>query len=296
MKRIVLMTLATIMLVASCKKDKDSIENPDEIIDVQKISLKTIEPSFKSDFSIKTGGQTSIDLSKHTYLEYGVCFGEDANPTINDNFVFSTVSSGGEYESIIDEKYIELYNTIYIKAYVKNLTSGSIKYGDQVIANSGTTPQDTVVDDTRFINGKYVGRHFFNIATNILDQLSAQLPVDPVTGEPVDLTEGFADTLDIRVVDGIVKVNSYWLNKIIDGVIPANNTIKIPETKFDVLNLGASVQVEDASIATNKNIVFTSASIGSATTFELRLKANKIGTFAIPLNFTTTGVFTKIAN
>lgn len=146
------------------------------------------------------------------------------------------------------------------------------------------------------VEGVYAGTHMLNIPANILEALSATLPPDSVTGEPTDLTKGFEDTLDIRVTDGVVNVTSILLGITVKGELSGNNTVKILETKYDVLNLGTTVKAEKASLATNKDVKFNSNAIGSVNPLELRLKASKIGDFAIPLNITTSGNFTKIAD
>jgi hypothetical protein len=146
------------------------------------------------------------------------------------------------------------------------------------------------------VEGKYAGTHLLNIPDNILKALSATLPLDTVTGLPTDLTKGFEDTLELRVVGGVVKVSSTLLKITIDGKLSATNSIKIVETKYAELNLGTAVKAEDATLATNKDVKFNSGAIGTNVPIELRLTAKKIGTFAIPLNITTTGSFTKISN
>lgn len=146
------------------------------------------------------------------------------------------------------------------------------------------------------VDGVYAGVHSLNIPKNILDALSATLPVDSVTGEKPDLAKGFDDTLTVRVVDGKVNVTSELLGITVQGDVSADNTVKIKEKKYDVLNLGTAVQAKNASIATSKDVVFGSKAIGSSTSVQLRLKANQIGTFTIPLDITTNGTFTKIAD
>ena len=153
------------------------------------------------------------------------------------------------------------------------------------------------------VEGVYMGNHKLNIPANILGALSATLPPDTLDLEApydsivaTDLTKGFDDTLTVRVEGGIVKVTSALLDITVDGALTANNTVKIEEKKYDVLNLGSAVKAEDAALGTNKDVKFNSAAIGSVTSIELRLKANKIGTFTIPLNITTSGNFTKTAN
>lgn len=127
------------VLALSCKKDKDP-QNQDNSLDVQKITLTTNEAVFRSDNSIRTGGKASIDLSKYSHLEYGVCFGEEENPTINDNVSISGTSSGGDFESIIGEDKFDLDETLFIRAYVKNKSNNSIKYGNQIKANLDDDP------------------------------------------------------------------------------------------------------------------------------------------------------------
>lgn len=153
------------------------------------------------------------------------------------------------------------------------------------------------------VEGKYAGTHLLNIPDNILKALSATLPLDTLDLEApydsivaTDLTAGFVDTLDLRVVNGVVKVTSSLLKITVDGKLSATNTIKIVETKYAELNLGTAVKAEDATLATNKDVKFNSGAIGTNVPIELRLTAKKIGTFAIPLNITTTGSFTKISN
>ncbi|MCO5231590.1 MAG: hypothetical protein M9958_10585 [Chitinophagales bacterium] len=146
------------------------------------------------------------------------------------------------------------------------------------------------------VDGVFAGNHKLNIPSNILAALSATLPVDSVTGEKPDLTKGFDDTLTVRVVDGKVNVTSELLGITVQGEVSANNTVKIKETKYDVLNLGTAVQAKNASISTSKDVAFSSKAIGSSTNVQLRLKAGKIGDFSIPLDITTDGKFTKIAD
>lgn len=150
------------------------------------------------------------------------------------------------------------------------------------------------------VPGKYYGTHKLNIPNNILDALSSTLPKDTLDLEApydsivdVDLTAGFEDTLDIRIVDGVVKVSSSLLDVTVDGELTGSNKIKVPEKQFETLNLGTAVTATNASVATNKDVSFSSAAIGSSTSVELRLKASKIGTFTVPLNITTSGTFTK---
>lgn len=165
-------------------------------------------------------------------------------------------------------------------------------------------PVETTTDFTyENVEGKYAGTHLLNIPDNILKALSATLPPDTLDLEApydsivaTDLTAGFVDTLDLRVVNGVVKVTSSLLKITVDGKLSATNTIKIVETKYAELNLGTAVKAEDATLATNKDVKFNSGAIGTNVPIELRLTAKKIGTFAIPLNITTTGSFTKIAN
>lgn len=290
MKKVVFIFLAAIMLLAACKKDKNNIVNPDGTIDVQKISLTTITPTIGEENVITTGGKASIDLNGYSELDYGVCFGTGKLPTIS-NSIESGSSVKGEFYTVIDDFSVLTQTTYYFRAYVLNRNDGSVKYGNEV--NVVVSP---IVYDTKFINGKYSGTHHLNIPANILDALSATLPIDPVTGEPVDLSKGFVDTLDIRIVNDKVKITTKAFDVILEGIVTTSNTVKIPETKFDFLDFGPSITAENAALATNKDIKFTSATLGSATTIELRLKASKIGTFAIPLNITTTGTFVKIAN
>ncbi|MCO5234493.1 MAG: hypothetical protein LC105_02105 [Chitinophagales bacterium] len=156
--------------------------------------------------------------------------------------------------------------------------------------DDGTDNKDFTFEN---VAGKYAGNHKLNIPSNLLTMLSAALPVDSVTGEKPDLTKGFDDTLTISVVDGKVNVTSWLLGITVQGELSASNTVKIKETKYDELSLGAVVKAKNASIATSKDVKFNSKAIGAVTNVQLRLKAGQIATFTIPLDITTNGDFTK---
>jgi|GEM_PF-2445833 len=152
--------------------------------------------------------------------------------------------------------------------------------------NSGTKKTDN-------LKGTFIGTHYLEISDDLLNALSATLPPDPETGEKVDLKEGFVDTLSIQVVDGVVKVTSNLLDVTVEGEVTADNTFKIKEHKYPQLQLGSSVTATDASVQTNKDVTISGSALGTNVPVALRLKANKIGTFTIPLNITTKGTFVK---
>lgn len=131
MKYLTLLFSLSLLVFTSCKKDQPTNPiNSDGTVDVQKISIKTILPVFKNDLSVRTGGNASIDLSKFSSLEFGVCYGEDRSPSENDSKIVASSSSGGDFEVLIS--YHEFKSEqLYTRAYVKDLNTKSIKYGDE---------------------------------------------------------------------------------------------------------------------------------------------------------------------
>lgn len=123
--------LSSFLVVAvSCKKDKPA-DNIPESLDLQKITLTTVAAVFRSDNSIKTGGLASIDLSKYSNLEYGVCFGHDPNPLHTDKAITVYSSSNNKFDAVIGSQHISLEKPLYIRAFVRN-SNGIVKYGNQV--------------------------------------------------------------------------------------------------------------------------------------------------------------------
>lgn len=120
-----LFILALSALVA-CKKDKSAD------ISIDSVTISTIEPIYKSDGNIKTGGKVSLDLNKDFLFTYGVCYGLDQNPTLSDLIENNNIANGFEFESVIYNNF-DLDKSIYIRAYLKD-KNGKIKYGNQVIA------------------------------------------------------------------------------------------------------------------------------------------------------------------
>lgn len=158
------------------------------------------------------------------------------------------------------------------------------------ICKVGENPADATIE------GFYSGTHSLNIPASVLKGLSDALPVDPETGEKPDLTKGFADTLEVRVVDDVVKVTSSLLDITVDGRLTGKHSVKIDRTEYESLSLGTAVTAEGASLATSKDVKFNLRSSECPTTVELRLTSKKIASFQIPLDITTKGDFVKFAN
>lgn len=144
------------------------------------------------------------------------------------------------------------------------------------------------------IEGIYAGTHNLKIPPAILKALSEGLPPDSATGLPTDLTKGFEDTLEVRIVGGVAKITSSLLGITIDGEITDTYTVKINETKYDELNLGTVVSAKKASIATRVPVKFNLRSAECPTIVELKLKAKEIASLPIALDIPTTGNFIKI--
>lgn len=401
MKQIFVLLSVAVLLVSACKKDKENIQNPDGTIDIQKITLQTLEPSFRTDHSVRTGGKTSIDLSKHTYLEFGVCFGEDPTPTINDEVVFSTVSSNGEYESIIDKKYVKEGVTLYVRAYIKDLNKNTIRYGNELKAEKeyipvdgepvdvtkiylttnapvvgesnivtvgakasldlnkyeelvygicySTNPEPTtsnnvieaersnngdfsviinnlgistsqtiyfrafilnleeetvkygnvvsvalspVTYDARLLNGTFVGRHYWDATSSVLDILQGIIPPDPETGEVLDIKKGFADTLTFSVRNNQVYIYSSMLKIELEGIITGSNKFGIPQKTYTEIVFSPMV-FQDAFIMTASDVQVPSDAIGTKISLNLKV-GGKIAAVPFPLDMPTKGDFVKI--
>ena len=125
MKRIVFILIVALTAVISCKKDKD--------INLDSVTISTIEPIFKSDNSIKTGAKVSVDLNKNSPFHFGICYSVDQNPTLNDVTTSNNLANGYEFESTITSGNYELDKPLYIRAYLQD-KNGKIKYGNQVTA------------------------------------------------------------------------------------------------------------------------------------------------------------------
>lgn len=226
MKQIIAFLSVAVFLMTACKKDKENILNTDGTVDIQKISLLTIEPAFRADQSIRTGGKTSIDLSKHSYLEFGICFGEDPSPTINDNIVFSTVSSNGEYESVIDKKYVKEGVTLYVRAYIKDLNKNTIKYGNETKAEKEYVPVNGVpVDVTRI----YLTTHTPTVGEYNTVTISAKASLDLNKYE--ELVYGICygtnpePTVDDNIVNAEISTNGEFSVRIDDLKVSTSQTI-----------------------------------------------------------------------
>ena len=147
MKKIAFIFFVVITSVIACKKDNIDTQKSEETLDVQKIALTTLAAVFRTDNSIKTGGSSSVDLAKYTNIEYGVCFGELENPTINDKTSISNALSGGDFENIIDKSKFDAEKSLYVRAYVKNKSNNSVKYGNQVKADNTSSLEIIAIKD-----------------------------------------------------------------------------------------------------------------------------------------------------
>lgn len=127
------MLISVFLLVSACKKDKTNNSLVDNSIDLTKITLTTKEGIVRENGSILSGGKASIDLSKYKNLDYGICFANYSNPTLNDEFFFANSASGGDFDAIVSEDYrYDLNEAVYIRAFVRDTSNNSIKYGNQV--------------------------------------------------------------------------------------------------------------------------------------------------------------------
>lgn len=151
MKYIALLMTLFLLIFTNCKKDQPANPiNSDGSVDVQKITLRTTTPNFKNDLSVRTGGNASIDLSKYPTLEFGVCYGADRNPSENDTKLVATSSSVGDFEVLIP--YSEFKSEeLHIRAYIKDLNTKSIKYGDDVVIKKSNNPNDLITDITNIV-------------------------------------------------------------------------------------------------------------------------------------------------
>lgn len=166
------------------------------------------------------------------------------------------------------------------------------------LSSCGKDEGNKIYSEANVVEGTtFIGTHKLDIPNNILKALSDAVPVDPETGEKPDLTAGFVDTLILHPGepgDNKLTVESKLLDITVDGVFTGDNKFSIPKTKYDVLNLGTSVQAEKASLSTSNDVTIASTADGSTVKVSLSLSANKvagisIGTITIPTN----GIFTK---
>lgn len=128
--------LLIILFSFSCSKDDET--PPPAPKTFSDLVVTTIQPTLESNnLSFNTGGNLSFS---DYYIESGVCYNKTGNPTINDNLAYPNSSPSQNY--FININNIEFGATYYVKAYAKNISTGEVKYGNQlsvVIPSSITT-------------------------------------------------------------------------------------------------------------------------------------------------------------
>jgi hypothetical protein len=115
------------LVISACKKEK----NP-EPLDVSKITLTTTEPTINNSGSISiiTGGNASIKLKDYDNLTFGVCYGLSNNPTLLDQTVYTYSAEDGQF--VVEINSIESGKKYYFRAFVKDESNNTVKYGNQV--------------------------------------------------------------------------------------------------------------------------------------------------------------------
>jgi len=144
------------------------------------------------------------------------------------------------------------------------------------------------------LSGEFIGTHFLNIPTDILNALNSQIP------DTVDLTAGFVDTITITnddPSDKKISIYSALLDVTVEGTVTGDNRFRIPRKAFDELDLGGVI-VKGAAVSSNGEISIPSKSIGTSSTITLNLGVRSVGTFSLPsaLTIPTQGTFTRTAN
>lgn len=134
-------SLLVVFLSFSCSKDDgSSTSNPD----FNSVTVVTKQPVLSTDNSqFTSGGNASINISSTNDYQVGICYNNVANPTIGNGADYSFQTNGGDFTNIIHNP---LYGqTYYIRAFVKKLATGEVKYGNEVTFQIPVTLTTSIV-------------------------------------------------------------------------------------------------------------------------------------------------------
>lgn len=134
-------SLLVVFLSFSCSKDDgNSTANPD----FNSITIVTKQPVVSSDNSqFTSGGNASADVSSTNDYQVGICYDMASNPTIASGTDYSFQTNGGDFTNIVHNL---LYGqTYYIRAFVRKLATGEVKYGNQVTFQIPVTLTTSIV-------------------------------------------------------------------------------------------------------------------------------------------------------
>jgi hypothetical protein len=128
MKRLFLTKLSVFLLIfTSCSKDSNGSTDTNTPKTFSELTITTIQPIISTDnLSFSSGGNLSFTLN----FEYGICYNNIGNPTINDSFQNAYQLSGNTYNSSVSN--LTFGATYYVKAYAKDYSTGQIKYGNEL--------------------------------------------------------------------------------------------------------------------------------------------------------------------
>ncbi len=123
-------SLLIVFLSLSCSKD-DGNTSDSATPDFSAITIVTKQPILSSDNSqFTSGGNASMNVSSTNDYQIGICYNNMANPTISNNADYSFQSNGGDFTNVV---YSPTFGeTYYIRAFVRKLATGEVKYGNQV--------------------------------------------------------------------------------------------------------------------------------------------------------------------
>lgn len=176
------------------------------------ITLTTTTPQVVGGISITTGGHSSTNINN---FNYGICYSTSPGPTILSTVISGTQTTNSDFTGIIPVS--DLGTTYYIKAYMQDVNSGEVKYGNEVSVNIPLSLSTSIV--------KGISSNGFNVDITVGSDLSTNYERGVVYGVGQNPKVGDAGTQSFPISDNGAGTFNFSIENYSD-VLP-NNTYYI---------------------------------------------------------------------
>ncbi len=127
MRNFKLLTLfLALSVLAACSSDGG------DGMSIEEVTLTTKAPIWdNNNLFISSGAVLSANFSGSSNYEIGICYNTSPNPTVTNQTVYAgSANEGLDFSAGISN--VTLSSTYYIRAYVRNSSTGDVKYGNEL--------------------------------------------------------------------------------------------------------------------------------------------------------------------